>query len=459
MTRPNTIEELNQYCQALEQQNAELKARIQWLEEQFRLSQKQRFGRSSERIAPGQLQFVFNEIEAEAKPEEKEPELETIGTYKRKKTRRSRNAILEGVPDEQIHYTLSEEEQVCPQCAGRLHEMSTQERRELRVIPEQVKLVEHVQHIYACRNCDHTDTKTPIVTAPMPKPPIPGSYASPSAIAHVINEKYVLGIPLYRQEQQFSRRGVTLPRQTLANWVLEATERHLIPFYDRLHEELLRRDIIHADETTVQVLREPERAAETQSYMWLYCSGRDGPPIALFNYQQTRAGKHPAEFLSDFSGYLQVDGYAGYERLPDVTLVGCWSHARRKFDEALAAVSKLDRHDNTASAKGLAYCSSLFKIEEELKSLTPEERKEQRLVRSVPVLNEFHGWLRALSNDVVPKTLLGKAVSYCLNQWDKLQGFLLDGRLEIDNNRAERSIKPFVIGRKNWLFSNTPRGA
>lgn len=272
MTRPTTLEELHQYCQALEQQNAELKAQLQWLQEQVRLSQKQRFGPSSERTVPGQLQFVFNEIEAEAKPDEKEPELETIGTHKRKKKRRSRSAILEGLPDEPIHYTLPEGEQVCPECTGSLHEMSTQVRRELQVVPAQLKVIEHVQHIYACRTCEQTGMSTPIVTAPMPQPPIPGSYASPSAIAYVINEKYVQGVPLYRQEQQLARLGVALSRQTLANWTLEATERHLEPIYERLHTKLLKRDIVHADETTVQVLHEPGRAAETKSYMWLYRS-------------------------------------------------------------------------------------------------------------------------------------------------------------------------------------------
>lgn len=206
--------------------------------------------------------------------------------------------------------------------------------------------------------------------------------------------------------------------------------------------------------------QEAGRQAQTPSYMWLYRTGRDGPPIVLFDYQQTRSGQHPVEFLSGFSGYLQVDGYAGYEKIPHVTLVGCWAHARRGFVEALAVLPKEERTSGTsATAKGLAYCNRLFEIERELKELSPEERKAERLARSVPVLHEFHAWLTKQSTIMLPKSAFGKAVTYCLNQWDKLQGYLLDGRLEIDNNRAERAIKPFVIGRKNWLFSNTPRGA
>src|SRR5690606_34590769 len=219
---------------------------LQRLHEELVLARKHRYGRSSERTVAGQLQFVFNEVETEAKPEEKEPELETVGTYKRKKKRRSRSAVLEGVPTEQIHYTLPEERQHWAKFAGRLHEMRTEVRRELQVIP--AKVIEHVQHLYACRACDHGGTSTPIVKAPMPKPPIPGSYASASAIAHVINEKYVQGVPLYRQEQELRRLGVGLSRQTLANWTLEATERHLALVYDHLHRELLKRDIIQAED-------------------------------------------------------------------------------------------------------------------------------------------------------------------------------------------------------------------
>lgn len=467
MKRPNFLEELHSYCTALEKQNAtlvqqnkELLARLQFLEEQFRLAQKRRFGPSSERTVPGQLQMIFNEIEAEAKPEEPEPKLQTIGTYKRKKTRRKRSVTLEGLPTEQIHYTLPEEAQVCPQCTNQLHEMSTQTSAELQVIPAQLKVIEHVQHIYACRHCEHSEVRTPIVTAPMPQRPISGSYASPSAIAYVVEQKYVQGVPLHRQEQQLARLGVNLSRQTLANWVLLATERHLVELYDHLRRRLLEQEVLHADETTVQVLQEPGRAAQTPSYMWLFRSGRDGPPIVLFDYRPTRAGKHPAEFLSGFSGYLHVDGYAGYGGIPNVTLVGCWAHARRGFDEALKAVSASERSNGTtASEVGLTYCNRLFEIERSLKDLESDDRKSARLSKSLPVLTEFRAWLESQAEVMLPKSAFGKAVTYCLNQWEKLQAFLLDGRLEIDNNRAERSIKPFVIGRKNWLFANTPRGA
>ena len=266
-------------------------------------------------------------------------------------------------------------------------------------------------------------------------------------------------MPLYRQEQQLSRQGVELSRQTMANWVLNVADPWLKIIYDRLHEELLDRDILHADETTLQVLKEPGRSAETKSYMWLYRTGRDGPPIVLYEYQTTRASKHPDRFLSGFEGYLQTDGYSGYGKLTGITLVGCWAHARRKYTEALKALPAAQKDKPVAASVGLEYCNRLFAIERQLKYVSDKERYEKRLEKSKPLLDEFYIWLKKQKQQTLPKSAFGQAITYCLNQWDSLNSFLLDGRLEIDNNRAERSIKPFVIGRKNWLFTNTPRGA
>ncbi len=334
----NTIDELQERYEKLEQQNAELTAKVKWFEEQFRLSQQRRFGSSSERTVSDAEQLeLFNEAESEAKPELEEPTVETI-TYSRRKKVGQRKELLENLPVETIEYRLTEEEQVCSCCGGPLHEMSTEVRQELKIIPAQVKVVKHVRHVYSCRRCEREEINTPIVTAPMPSPVFPGSLASPSAMAYIMSQKYVEGMPLYRQEQQLARLGINLPRQTLANWMLHGADKWLSLLYDRMHHHLLKQDILHADETTLQVLREPGRAAETKSYMWLYRSGREGPPIILYEYQTTRASKYPRRFLSGFKGYLHIDGYAGYNGLPDITLVGCWAHARRKFDEALKAL-------------------------------------------------------------------------------------------------------------------------
>lgn len=226
-----------------------------------------------------------------------------------------------------------------------------------------------------------------------------------------------------------------------------------------MHTHLLAQPILHADETTLQVLQEPGRRAETQSYMWLYRTGRDGPPIVLYDYQETRGGHHPRDFLTGFGGYLHVDGYSGYHKVAGVTLVGCWAHARRKFDEALKALPDGKQTAAVAAREGLEFCNRLFAIERQIRDAPPEERLKVRTEQSRPLLDEFWAWLRTHRPRVLPKSTLGKAIAYCLEQREKLAAFLQDGRLELDNNRSERSIKPFVIGRKNWLFSNTPRGA
>jgi transposase len=285
--------------------------------------------------------------------------------------------------------------------------------------------------------------ETPIQTAPMPKPVISGSLASPSILSHIMSQKYVEGLPLYRQEKQFHRMGLALSRQTMANWMIYGADRWLTPLYDRMHQLLLKLDIIHADEITLQVLREPGRPATSNSYLWLYRTGMEGPPIVLYDYQETRTGENPKKFLHGFKEYLQVDGFAGYHKVENVTIVGYLAHARRALSDVLKTLPENSMKPVTAT-EGLQFCNQLFSI----------ERKQSK-----PVLDAFLSWLKIQEQKVLPKSGIGKAVTYCLNQWDKLVAFLEDGRLEIDNNRSERWIKSVVIGRKAWLFSNTPQGA
>lgn len=282
-----------------------------------------------------------------------------------------------------------------------------------------------------------------------------------------MNRKYVLGVPLYRQEQDWARRGVWVSRQTMAHWVLVGADQWLTPLWDVLHQELVRRSILQADETTLQVIHETDRAANQKSYLWLYRTGEicvdeggeAGAAIVLYDDQPSRSGEHPQAFLTGFHGYLQVDGYSGYHGLEGVTLVGCWAHARRKFQEALEGLPAQARDGPNLIRQGLDFCNRLFAVERDIRAWSPEPRTQARRARSRPILAAFLRWLRAQHRVILPKSLLGKAVTYCLNQWQPLTTFLQDGRLAIDNNRAERSIKPFVIGRKNWLFANTAKGA
>lgn len=436
-----------------------LSGQVQWLMEQMRLGKKHRFGASSEKSEYDQPN-LFNEVEAYAEPLATEPELCEVETHYRKKRRETVDQLPEDLPVEVVEHVLPQDEQACPACAGTLHVMGKEvTRRELKLVPASAVIVEHVRYTYACRNCEKNAISVPVVKAPMPKAVIKGGFASPEAVAHIATQKFVMGVPLYRQEQEWKRQGILLSRQTMSNWLLRASEEWLQPVYDALHRRLLEHEVLHADETVLQVLREPGKTAQSKSYMWLYRTGGDAAtPIVLMDYQQSRKAEHPKDFLGGWSGYLHADGYAGYHKLPGgITVVGCWAHARRKFDEALKALSKKDQ-SGSGALTGKRYCDRLFAIERELADLPHEERFLKRQEQAKPVLGEFLAWLQKQVGHL-SKNTFGKAVRYTLEQWQYLERYLLDGRLEISNNRAERSIKPFVIDRKNFLFVNTPRGA
>lgn len=440
---------------------AKLQLLINYYIEQLRLAQHRQFGASSEATELPEQLGLFNEAEVQAD----ETESETIISHTRKKRKGKREEFYEGLPTEQIVYELPENERVCPDCGKPFHACGHEVlRREVEIIPAQVRAVEHVQTVYSCRNCEQNDISTPMIKSNVPAPVISGSgIASPSLLSYILCNKYVLALPLYRQEQELERCGIHISRQTMANWVIFVAGRWLAPIYDLLRAELLANDILHADETTLQVIKEKGRKASSKSYMWMYHTGRDAEKqVALFEYQPTREGKHPQKFLAGYKGFLHVDGYAGYNELESqgVTLAECWAHTRRKFDEALKALKKDERTDAIANI-GLTYCNKLFEFErksDEL-NLTHEERAEQRILKSKPVAEAFFAWAESMLGQTLPKSKLGVAVGYAVNQRKWLMNFLLDGRLELSNNRAERTIRPFTVGRKNWLFSFCARGA
>ena len=437
----------------------ELEALVRFYEEQFRLAKHRQFGTSTEKSEYDQLS-IFNEAETIADIAAAEPELVEIERHYRKRKRLVNDGLPEDLPVETVEYELPAEEQVCPECGGALHTMSREIRRELKIIPAQVKIVERVRHIYACRRCENNSDHTPILKAPTPEPVVKGSFASPEAVAHIMTQKFVMSVPLYRQEQEWDRNGILLSRQTMSNWLIRCAGDWLEPIYNRLRLRLLTHEVLHADETTLQVLHESGKPAQSKSYMWLYrTSGDTNTPIVLYEYRPDRTSEHPKAFLKGFTGYLHADGYDGYHLLPDnITVVGCMAHLRRKFDEALKSLAEKDR-ENSSAIVGKRYCDRLFEIERRIAGLTPDERYQKRQEASKPLSDEFFAWAESLKSKVLPKTGIGKAVYYALSQREYLERYLLDGRLEISNNRAERSIKPFVIGRKNWMFNNTPKGA
>lgn len=451
--------------QMIDEQAAEIaskETRIQWLIEQFRLARDRQFGRSSE-THPDQGE-LFNEAEqlSNESDADEAPTTETV-SYQRRKPKRQ--PLPDDLPRETIRHDLADEDKVCDCCGSGLHCIGEDKSEKLEFIPAQVKIIEHIRPKYSCRQCEKEATQVTIKVAPVPVSPIPKSIATPSLLAQIITAKYQYALPLYRQESLFEQYGIELNRKTLSSWVIRSAEL-LIPVYERLIHHQLQQAVIHADETPVNVIRD-EKATH---YMWVYCTGADSPGndqsppdhdairrIVIYDYQHSRAGACPVDYLKDFTGYLQVDGYVGYENAQLLTtLVGCMAHARRKFIDAKKAQPK---GKSGKADMAIATIQKLYRIEASIKDKEAAKKYTIRHEQAVPLLNDFKAWLEQSALQVPPKSVLGKAIAYTLRQWHKLIRYVDDGRLSIDNNRAERAIKPFVIGRKNWLFSNTSSGA
>lgn len=441
--------------ESLSQENAELKVLVEYYKHQLLLSKRRQFGSTSEKLEgeSGQLS-LFLDSPIEPAPASETEEI----SYTRKKQKGKREEDLSGLPVERIDYELSEEERSCPKCGEFMRDIGVSIRRELELIPAKVVVVEHAVHTYACRNCEKTGTEVPIAKAKGPAPLISGSLASPSLVAHIAMQKYANGLPLYRLETGFWYDDVHISRQTMANWVITCSQRYLDAVYERLKEYLLKESTLHADETVVQVLQESGREAKTKSYEWLYRTGLHARhKIALYEYQKTRSQEHPKAFLKDYKGLLHTDGYQVYHSLPEeITVVGCWAHVRRKFEQIVKNMSKGKRKDSAAQT-ALDYIGALFALEKQFADLTPEMRMTTRLEKSKPVSDAFFAWAADLS--VLPKSPLGDAVGYALSQKKYLENIYLDGRAELTNNRAERSIKPFVMGRKAPIPQLEPRPA
>ena len=458
---------LSEY-EALKKKNEELTQKIEYLLEEFHLSQKHRFGISSEKNKVNiseetiyQLGFVFNESEAyaDAVIRREAGGDTTVKEHKRKKYVTNLDNLPENIEVEIIEKDLPESKRICDQCGHEMTEIGVDIDRKVKLVPAKFIIIETRTHSYKCVECDKTNAKSRIIREEGDKPVIPNGNATAEAIAYIATEKYVMHSPLYRLEQQLNASGIPLSRQTMSHWLLKSTELYFEPIWKRMREKLLKEEILHADETTLEVLREPGRKAQSKSYMWLYRTGKEAKQqLILYDYQETREAKHPKAFLDGFKGYLHTDGYSGYHNLsPDIRVVGCLAHARRNFTDAVDAIRNDEKRSDSPAMIGIAYFDKLFEIEREIASLLPDERKTKRQELSLPVLNELRNWVSKLN--APPKSLLGKAANYVISQWSWLTAWLEDGRLEISNNLAERSIKPFVIGRKNWIFANTPSGA
>jgi transposase len=430
--------------------NEQLQSRVVSLQEQLNLALARRYAASSEKLSPDQIR-LFDEAETETQavvPGEDE----TVSVPAHTRHKRGRKPLPAALSRVEVIHELPEAERVCPHDGKPLAEIGAVISEQLDIIPARIQVIRHIRKQYACR-CGQC-----IRAAALPPQPIPKSLASPGLLAHIVVSKYQDALPLYRQEAILQRIGVDLPRATLANWMIQAG--NLIqPVINLLRDRLLAYDILQMDETPVQVLKEPGKTAQSDSYLWLQRGGPPEQPVALYDYDPGRGAEVPKRLLAGFQGYLQTDGYDGYNAavaLNHLTHVGCMAHARRKFDEAVRAQGKTKSAGK--AQRGLALIRKLYRVEKQARKLEPETRHNHRQRHARPILDELRTWLDESLPQVPPASATGKALNYLHNEWDKLTRYLDDGRLEIDNNAAENAIRPFVLGRKNWLFSASVKG-
>ena len=468
------------------QREAELLGQISALKSQLEETtrelanlKKMVYGQKSEKseviLAKAEQIDLFNEAEENANKEVRQREKDVIVPEHKRKSKRTHEETFENLPVEEVIHEV--EDKACPECGEQMVTVGIEFiRDELVYVPARLFVRKHYAETVKCPKCgtdesmdaNYADVPAPVFKkATVPASMIPHSFCSPELLAHILYEKYVMAVPLERQSKDLKAMGMKLSTATLSNWVIYAAENFFEPIYNRMKAKLLTCSVIHADETVVQVLHEQGKKATTDSRMWVYCAGKyEAHSNILFEYTPTRSGDHAKKFLGNYDRYLVCDGYDGYNKLTDVTRAGCFAHVRRKFVEALP----LDKEAvaSSAAAKGLEFCNEIFILERTFEGkdlngqavrepLTAEERYIQRLERSKPVVDAFFAWLSELRP--AGGTKLSKAVGYCLHEKEYLYRFLENGSIPADNNRAENAIRPFVVGRKNWLFSTSPKGA
>ena len=418
---PDDVEALKALLLKTQAELAQTKLHADALQEKLNLLLAKRFGPSSEKSDKHQL-GLFNEAEAAVaettEPEAAEDESITVPAHARKKP--GRKPLPDYIHRVEVLHDLPEAEKVCPHDGTVLERIGEEVSEQLDVIPAKVQVLRHVRPKYACPCC-----RQGVKTARLPPQPIPKSIASPGLLAHIATAKYVDALPLYRMESILQRAGVELPRATLAGWMLKLGEL-VLPLVNLLRDTLLGYDVLQMDETTVQVLKESGRSASSQSYMWVQRGGPPGKPVVIFDYDPSRSQAVPSRLLEGFAGYLQCDGYDGYSAVgqrEDVILVGCWAHARRKFDEALKAMGKKAKSKQSHAKTGLDLIRKLYRIEKDTSGLTPEVRLKVRQERAVPLLKEIREWLDKSLIEVPPQSATGKALGYLHRQWDKLERY------------------------------------
>lgn len=454
--------ELEEYAMQTCVENDILKQQIEQYEAQLRLLARKKYGRSTEQTNVDEQQLsIFNEAEESADPQKPEPKIDQI-KRPAKKSKGKKEAKIKNIPKQVTEYTLQGEETICPVCGNQMAVMSKKVRKEIEITPPKVTVHEHVAYVYVCRTCEKQEISTPILCAPSPAPLLAGSVLSPSLAAYILCRKFENRDTLYKMEEDFRAAGLDLKRQTLSNWTLRLGERYGQMLYEQLKKHLIKETYLHADETPLQVLQEPGKSAQSKSYMWLFASNHTAAhPIVLYHYADSRSGEIPKAFLKSYQGILQCDGYDGYNKVENVIRMGCLAHVRRKFIDAEKSLEKVDvKNRNTPERKGVRWCDALFRMDARAKKICLTERKAWKETYIRKKMEAFFRWAEKKAATRGPaNTALDKAVQYLLHERKYLENYFCDARIEFSNNLAERSIRPFAIGRKNWLFCNTPRGA
>ena len=439
---------------------------LQLVLEQMADLKRHRFGRSSEKHeTEGQVSFMevdgkivfFNESEAVTEEENTQEEAESVSRTKPKKKQGKREEDLEGVPVVVVEHSMTDEELEDKFGKDGWKQLPDEVYRRYSFTPAKIEVEEHHVKVYAGKETEE------VIKAPHPQALLRGSLVSPSLEAAVMNAKYVNAVPLYRQEQEFERYGLHISRQNMANWTIQCADRYLAVLYDYLHEKLYGYHVLQADETPVLVNKDG-RPAGSKSYMWVYRTGRmyTERQVVLYEYQKTRNASHPREFLKDFNGVCVTDGYQVYHTIEgereDLRIAGCWSHARRRFDEAVKALPKAKQKDSRAYL-ALTMIQAIYREEKQLKDLPAEERKNRRQLSVKPLVEAYFTWVRENLPKVPQKSKTWEGFNYSLNQEKYLKVFLDDGEVPMDNNAAEQSIRGFCIGKKNWVMIDTIAGA
>lgn len=455
----DTINRLNATIDVLTKTLEEERQSKKVLQEQLDYMTKKLFGRSSEKHATeiaGQY-HLFDEAETEQRDDAPELILSEVKAHTRK-SKSTKKERYRNLKEEEVIIPLSDDQKICPECGTELEYIGKEYvRSELIYIPAVLKVIKYYTETYECPKCKETESPV-FIKSKAPEALIPHSDVSSSCVAWTAYQKYVNAIPLYRQEKDWAMYGLEVTRATLAKWIIMASTDYFKPLYDYWHRQLIKREFLMADETRVQVLKEPDRPPTSDSFMWLYRTGEDGlPAIQLYNYTPTRQGANAADFLKGAKGYLMSDGYRGYNKVTNLKRCSCWAHMRRYFVDAIPKGKDADLSE--PAVQGVAYCDKLFSFERKYKAAgyTHEQRYEARLKDEKPVIEAFFKWVT--TQHTLKNSRLYKALTYAQNAEPMLRTYLEDGRCSLSNNLSENAIRPFTVGRKNWLFSDSVKGA